>query len=85
LPAFTGQVHEAFTDFATSLPWRFEPLAFTTTQRHLLVPDRGERYPCAARLVNGSTGGEIVLLPASLVRAGAGPAMLERLRLEITP
>ncbi|QQR73478.1 MAG: hypothetical protein IPJ17_18650 [Holophagales bacterium] len=78
-------VHEAFTDFAVSRPWRFEPLAFTETDRHLLIPDHGERYPCAARLVNTATGGEIVLLPASIAATPAGAALLDRLRLGVTP
>ena len=72
-------VHEAFTDFAVRRPWLFQPLAFTQTQRRLLHPVLSERYPCAARLVNTQTGGEIILLPASLARAQDGLAMLERL------
>jgi hypothetical protein len=78
-------VGEAFTDFAVSRPWRFEPLAYTTTQRKLLVPDHGERYPCAARLVDTSTGGEILLIPASLVRTAAAAAVLDRLRIGLLP
>ncbi len=85
LPPVDGDVGEAFTDFAVSRPLRFEPLAWTTTNRHLLVPDGGERYPCAARVVDRSTGGEIVLIPASIVRAGSGPVVLEKLRIEVKP
>lgn len=72
-------VREAFTDFAVSRPWCFEPLAFTETRRGWLVPDRGERYPCAARIVNTRTGGEMLLIPASIARTPAGPAILRRL------
>jgi hypothetical protein len=78
-------VGEAFTDFAVSRPWRFEPLAFTTTRRRILVPDRGERYPCAARLVDTVTGGEIVLVPASIARTPAGPEVLQRLHIQVAP
>jgi hypothetical protein len=82
LPAQDVPVGEAFTDFAVSRPWRFEPLAFTHTQRHLLVPDGGERYPCAARLVDTRTGGEIWLIGASVAATPAGPAALRALGLE---
>ncbi|MBZ5640737.1 MAG: hypothetical protein LAO51_18520 [Acidobacteriia bacterium] len=74
-------VHEAFTDFAVSRPWIFQPLAFTETHRKLLFPDHGEHYPCAARVVNRETGGEIVLIPASVARTPAGSAVLESLRI----
>lgn len=88
LAALDIPVREAFTDFAVSRPWRFEPLAYTETDRHLLIPDLGERYPCAARLVNTATGGEIVLIPASIATAlagsPAGRALLDRLRLGAT-
>ncbi len=77
--------HEVFTDFAVSKPWHFEPLAFTHTSRHLLVPDRGEIYPCAARLRNADGGGEIVLIPSSLVTAGLGATLLERLHVRVLP
>ncbi len=70
-------VHEAFTDFAVSRPWIFQPLAYTETHRKLLYPDHGERYPCAARVVNRETGGEVVLIPASVARTPAGPAVLK--------
>lgn len=89
--AFTGplaglasldvDVAEAFTDFAVSRPWRFEPLAFTETHRGLLVPDRGERYPCAARLLDTTSGGGIYLIPASIARTPAGPELLRRLEI----
>jgi hypothetical protein len=73
-------VEEAFTDFAVFQPWRFEPLAWTETQRGILHPQIPERYPCVARLVNTETGGEILLighsvatrLKASEVLAGCG-------------
>lgn len=79
LAPLSGDVAEAFTDFAVSRPWRFQPLAFTRTQRHLLVPDHGERYPCMARLVDTDSGGEIVLIPASIAHTPAGPEVLRRL------
>ncbi len=85
LPALDVDAREAFTDFATSQPWRFQPLAFTTTQRRILVPDLGERYPCAARLVNEVSGGEIVLVPASIARTDAAPRVLDALRLTVRP
>jgi len=81
LGALDVDVHEAFTDFAVSRPWIFQPLAYTETNRKLLVPDRGERYPCAARVVNRATGGEIVLIPASVARTPAGPAVLKSLQI----
>jgi hypothetical protein len=76
-------VQEAFTDFAISKPWRFHPLAFTETQRKLLFPDHGERYPCMARIVNTQTGGELILIPASIARTTAGPEILKRLRIGV--
>jgi hypothetical protein len=78
-------VSEAFTDFAVSSPWRFQPYAFTETHRDWLLPRRGERYPCLARLVNTRTGGEFLLVPRSLTDAGLGPAILERLLLSPLP
>lgn len=78
-----GDVGEAFTDFAVSRPWRFEPLAFTETRRHLLVPDHGERYPCMARLVDTATGGEILLIPAAVARTAVGLDVLRRLRIGV--
>ncbi len=79
------EVGEAFTDFAVSRPWRFEPLAYTQTRRGLLVPDHGERYPCLARLVNTATGGEILLIPASIVRTPAGLEVLRELLIGAAP
>ena len=79
LPRAAVPVHEAFTDFAVRRPWLFQPLAFTQTQRRLLHPVLSERYPCAARLVNTQTGGEIILLPASLAQADDGLSMLQKL------
>lgn len=73
---------EAFTDFAISKPWLFEPLAWTRTRRKLLHPDHGERYPTAARIVNTRTGGEFILIPESIARSPAGPEVLKRLRVE---
>lgn len=81
LPPARTAVQEAFTDFAVRKPWLFQPLAYTQTERRLLHPALTERYPCAARLVNTATGGEIILLPASLTRGAAGLALLERLGL----
>ncbi|MEA3347131.1 MAG: hypothetical protein U9Q21_03470, partial [Candidatus Auribacterota bacterium] len=74
-------VKEAFTDFAVSQPWKFEALAFTETHRGILHPDNGERYPCAARVVNSSTKGEFILIPASLTNAGVGPKILKQLKI----
>lgn len=78
-PPLDVEVHEAFTDFAVARPWIFQPLAFTQTTRKLLVPDGGERYPCMARLANRRTGGEILLVPASLARAPGGERLLAEL------
>jgi hypothetical protein len=70
---------EAFTDFAISKPWLFQPLAWTQTQRNLLYPDHGERYPVAARVVNETTHGEFMLVPASIATTAAGLEVLRRL------
>ena len=83
LPRLDTDVREAFTDFAVGRPWTFQPLAFTETHRKLLVPDRGERYPCLARVVNRETGGEFVLIPASVARTPAGLAVLNRLKIQV--
>ena len=64
-----------------ALPWRFEPLAFTRTQRALLVPDRGERYPAAARVRHTGTGGEFLLVGRALAESPVGSAVLQRLGL----
>jgi hypothetical protein len=82
LPTLAGDVAEAFTDFAVSAPWMFQPLAFTATATKLLVPDEGERYPCVARVVNTATSGEFLLIPASIARTPAGPEVLRRLLIE---
>ncbi|MDD2806858.1 MAG: beta galactosidase jelly roll domain-containing protein, partial [Elusimicrobiales bacterium] len=81
LPPLDVPVREAFTDFAVSRPWRFQPLAYTETRRNLLVPDNGERYPCAARVLNTETGGEFVLIPASAAGTPSGPELLKKLLL----
>ncbi len=83
-PALSSQVSEGFTDFAVRRPWRFEPLAFTRTSNRWLVPDDGEDYPCAARLVNTESGGEIVLIGESLTHHGLAAALLARLRIATT-
>ncbi len=75
-------VHEAFTDFAIAKPLYFQPLAFTTTQRKLLIPDNGERYPCMARIVNRETGGECILIPESITKTSAGLEVLKKLKIE---
>jgi lysophospholipase L1-like esterase len=75
-PALGVEVHEAFTDFGVAKPWIFQPLAFTETKRNLLVPNDGERTPCMARVVNRQTGGEIVLIPASLAQTPGGAQLL---------
>jgi len=59
-------VREAFTDFAIAKPLLFQPMGFTKTNKHLLIPDNGERYPCIARIHNTVTGSDIFLIPASL-------------------
>jgi hypothetical protein len=71
-----------FTDFAISKPWLFQALAYTRTQRKLLYPDNGERYPSAARIVNMKTGGELILIPASLARTPTGLAVMKRLQID---
>jgi hypothetical protein len=75
---------EAFTDFAISKPWLFQPLAWTRTHRKLLYPDHGERYPIAARIVNTKTGGEFILIPESVARSPAGLEVLKRMQIDIT-
>ena len=81
LPPLDGPTASAFTDFAVALPWRFEPLAFTRTQRALLVPEGGERYPAAARVRHQGSGGEFMLVGRALAESAAGPAILQRLGL----
>jgi hypothetical protein len=82
MSSLTENVQEAFTDFAISKPLLFQPLAFTTTNRKLLIPDNGERYPCMARIVNTQTGGELFLIPASVTRTSAGLQVLKKLGIE---
>jgi hypothetical protein len=82
MPSLDVPVHEAFTDFAIAKPLYFQPLAFTTTQRKLLVPDNGERYPCMARIVNTQTGGEFILIPESIAKTSAGLEALKKLKIE---
>ena len=75
---------EAFTDFAISKPWLFQPLAWTRAHRKLLYPDHGERYPIAARIVNTQTGGEFILIPESIAQSPAGPEVLKRIHIDLT-
>jgi hypothetical protein len=75
---------EAFTDFAISRPWLFQPLAWTRTHRKLLYPDHGERYPIAARIVNTKTGGEFILIPESVAQSPAGLEVLKRIQIDST-
>jgi hypothetical protein len=82
MPALDVPVREAFTDFAVAKPLMFQPLAFTTTRRKLLIPDNGERYPCMARVINTKTRGEFILIPESIARTAAGPAVLKKLGIE---
>ena len=74
-----AQVVAAFTDFAVSSPWYFQPLATTHTIFNFLIPAKGENFPCAVRLVNRKTHGEIILIAkgaepyinlANLIKAG---------------
>lgn len=83
LAALDSEVHEAFTDFAASKPWVFQPLAFTQTRRRILYPDLGERYPCVARIVNTQSGGEFILVAASVAQTGTGLAVLEKLGIDL--
>jgi len=55
-------VAAVFTDFAVSSPWYFQPLATTHTAFNFLIPAQGENLPCAVRLVNRETKGEIILI-----------------------
>lgn len=82
VPSRAEPVQEAFTDFAISAPLIFQPLAYTATHRRLLIPDHGERYPCMARIVNMQSGGELVLIPASIARLPVGLEVLRRLMIE---
>jgi len=75
----TAPVAAAFTDFAVSSPWYFQPLATTRTTFNFLIPTKGENFPCAVRLVNRETHGEIIIIAkgaesyidlASLIKAG---------------
>ena len=75
---------EAFTDFAISKPWLFQPLAWTRTHRKLLYPDHGEHYPIVARIVNTKTGGEFILIPESVAQSPAGLEVLKRIQIDIT-
>ncbi|MDP1676752.1 MAG: hypothetical protein Q8L88_07765 [Bacteroidota bacterium] len=75
-------VEEAFTDFAIAKPLMFQPLAFTTTNRKLLIPDNGERYPCMVRIINTQTGGEFFLIPASIIKTSTGLEVLKKLKIE---
>jgi hypothetical protein len=72
-------VTAAFTDFAVSSPWYLQVLATTHTAFNFLIPAQGENLPCAVRLVNRETHGEILLIAkgaessidlASLIQAG---------------
>lgn len=83
IPSLPVATAEAFTDFAISKPWLFQPLAWTRTQRRLLYPDHGERYPTAARLVNTETGGEFILIPAPIAQSPTGLEVLKRLQVEV--
>jgi len=60
--AWAAKVAAAFTDFAVSSPWYFQPLATTHTAFNFLIPVKGENFPCAVRLVNRETHGEIILI-----------------------
>ncbi|MDP3148974.1 MAG: hypothetical protein Q8N83_07575 [Ignavibacteria bacterium] len=82
ISSLNENVQEAFTDFAISKPLLFQPLAFTTTKRNLLIPDNGERYPCMARIVNTETGGEVILIPASVTKTSAVLEVLKKLKIE---
>jgi hypothetical protein len=57
-----AHVEAVFTDFAVSSPWYFQPLATTHTAFNFLIPAKGENFPCAVRLVNRETHGEIILI-----------------------
>ena len=57
-----ASVKAAFTDFPVSSPWYFQPLATTHTAFNFLLPAQGENLPCAVRLVNRETHGEILLI-----------------------
>lgn len=74
-------VEEAFTDFAISKPLMFQPLAFTKTDRKILFPDNGERYPGMARIINTKTGGEFFLIPASITKNVNGSEILKLLKI----
>lgn len=79
MPTMQLEAHEAFSDFAIRKPWLFQPLAYTNTHKNLLYPDHGESYPNAARIVNTQTGGEWVLISASIARALGAAEVLKRL------
>jgi hypothetical protein len=61
-PDSEAHVAAAFSDFAVSSPWYFQPLATTHTAFNFLNPAKGEELPCAVRLVNRETHGEIILI-----------------------
>ena len=57
-----ARVQAVFSDFAVSSPWYFQTLATTRTAYDFLIPAQGEALPCAVRLVNRDTRGEIILI-----------------------
>lgn len=63
-------VEVVYTDWTVAKPWTFHPLAFTERTEQLVTGPRTERYPCAALLVNETTGARIgVVSPALCSRA----------------
>lgn len=76
----TPQVVDVYTDFVTFAPWHFQPLAYISTQKQLLHPDTGERYPCAARLFNHNNCGEILLISPAAIQAYGADNILNALR-----
>lgn len=83
IPSIQTDVQEALTDFAISKPLMFQPLAFTKTNKKLLIPDEGERYPCMARIINTESKGEFIIIPASIVRNNKGLEVLKKLKINL--
>ena len=76
-----ADVKAVFTDFAVSAPWAFDALATTRTSFKFAYPPEGEDLACIARLVNLTTGGEIILVGEGVENAIAPAELIKCLRL----
>jgi hypothetical protein len=78
--AGTG-VKAVFSDFAVSAPWAFDALATAKTAFRDVYPPEDEEFACIARLVNLSTGGEMILVGDGVANALPPAEWLRRLGL----